>query len=125
MAEDGWQDSKETPPHCPRCGGLLRPAVVWFGENLPDGALEAAIHAAGTCDLFFSIGTSGIVEPAASLVRIASQMGATVAIINLDVSAKETPTHYEIPGRAGEILPALLNAAWPEVSITKIEAGES
>ncbi len=73
------------PPRCPRCGGLLRPDVVWFGELLPAAALEAATNAAKQCDVFFSIGTSGIVEPAASLAYRALSRGATVVIINLDV----------------------------------------
>ena len=105
-----WQDSADVPPHCPRCGGLLRPDVVWFGENLPPDALEAAVRAAGTCDLFLSIGTSGVVEPAASLARLAAQTGATVAVINLDVSDEATPQRFHVNGRAGDVLPALLDA---------------
>ncbi|MDQ2688566.1 MAG: hypothetical protein M3Y28_11945, partial [Armatimonadota bacterium] len=80
---------------------------------------------AGTCDVFFSIGTSGVVEPAASLVRVASKMGATIAIINLDVFDDETTQHYEINGCAGGILPALLYAAWSDVSMAETSAGES
>src|SRR5690242_16244999 len=54
---------------CRSCGGHLRPAVVWFGEMLPVDALESAIKASEECDVFFSIGTSGVVYPAADLWR--------------------------------------------------------
>ncbi len=109
-----WTETDQLPPPCPRCGGLLRPDVVWFGEMLPAQALQAAIHAAETCDVFLSIGTSGVVEPAASLPRIAQRRGATVAYINLDVTPAVTDRRYAINGKAGEILPALLQGAWPQ-----------
>ena len=108
-----WEESAEPPPRCPHCGGMLRPDVVWFGENLPEGAFEHAVEAAAICDLFFSIGTSGLVEPAASLVRVASKMGATVAIINLDVEPLATEKLYQIHAPAGVVLPQLVCAAWP------------
>jgi len=61
-----WTEG-DGPPACALCGSPLRPDVVWFGESLPQGELAAAIEAAGRCDVFLSIGTSGLVEPAASL----------------------------------------------------------
>ena len=61
------EEDPEIPPSCPSCGAFLRPDVVWFGEALPAEALEEAFHAARECDLFFSIGTSSLVQPAASL----------------------------------------------------------
>jgi NAD-dependent deacetylase len=97
---------------------MLRPDVVWFGEMLPSDALEAATNAARNCDLFLSIGTSGHVEPAASLPYWALQNGATVAVINLDVTTRlETPDLHKLRGPAGQILPALLLAAWPDSSV--------
>ena len=79
---DQWAAPDENPPRCPRCGAYLRPDVVWFGEMLPPAALEAAAQAANTCDVFFSIGTSGLVEPAASIARVALKHGAAVMEIN-------------------------------------------
>lgn len=109
-----WDQSDEAvPPRCPRCGGPLRPDVVWFGEMLPPDALRDAVGAAQQCDLFLSIGTSGLVEPAASLPRLALQSGAQVAVINLDVHTRATPPLFTINARAGELLPRLVNAAWP------------
>jgi NAD-dependent deacetylase len=64
-----------TPPRCPQCDGRLRPDVVWFGENLPDGVFEQALAAAEACDVFLSIGTSALVYPAASLPMAALERG--------------------------------------------------
>jgi NAD-dependent protein deacetylase/lipoamidase len=115
---EGWAETSEVPPRCPRCGGLLRPDVVWFGEALPPGALAAARDAAATCDLFFSIGTSGVVEPAASLPFLALKRGAVVVIVNPEFRASPGPTLYGLSGPAGRVLPALVRAAWPEDSDT-------
>jgi NAD-dependent deacetylase len=109
-----WTDSGDAPPHCPRCNGFLRPDVVWFGEALPADALNDAVAVAASCDMFFSIGTSGLVEPAASLPRVAQQFGATVVFINLDVTSSSSASLYNINGPAGKVLPALVRAAWPE-----------
>lgn len=70
------------PPRCDACNGYVRPGVVWFGEMLPEAAWNAGLAAAGDCDLFFSIGTSGIVYPAAELPLRALGAGATVVHVN-------------------------------------------
>jgi NAD-dependent deacetylase len=105
-------ESHEIPPRCPQCGSHLRPDIVWFGELLPPEALQAAVDAAKSCDLFFSIGTSGVVEPAASLAYRAMDRGATVVQINLDVTNESSRWLYKINGKAGQVLPALVAAAW-------------
>lgn len=110
---ESWLDTDDVPPCCPRCGGLLRPDVVWFGERLPEQPLVEALQAARECDLFLSIGTSGVVEPAASLPYLAADRGATVVFVNLEVPTGYAPPIYTINGSAGLILPALLQAAWP------------
>lgn len=108
-----WEETGEIPPRCPKTGQLLRPDVVWFGELLPREALHAAKEAAEHCDLFFSIGTSGIVQPAASLPVIAYRAGATVVIINPDNEALEaTRATYRIRGASGVVLPVLVRATW-------------
>lgn len=98
------------PPLC-RCGAPRRPGVVWFGEALPEDAIERATSAAMTCDLFMSVGTSSTVYPAAGLVEIARAHGAAT----LEINAEETPisraVDWSLRGRSGEILPSLVGAA--------------
>jgi NAD-dependent deacetylase len=69
-------------PYCPLCNKRLRPGVVWFGEPLPEGAIEHAFMAAQQCGVFVIIGTSGVVQPAASLADAAKSFGAVVIEIN-------------------------------------------
>ena len=95
-------------PCCEECGGLIRPAVVWFGEMLPERALEAAEHAASNCDVFFSIGTSAEVYPAAALPSIAKQRGAILVEINTAPTALTRAADFVLRGKSGEILPAVL-----------------
>jgi NAD-dependent deacetylase len=109
---DQWARSDQTPPRCPRCGAYLRPDVVWFGERLPPAALEAATQAANTCDVFFSIGTSGLVEPAASLAHIALRQGAAVVEINPTITPLTSRATFVLQGASGEILPTLVKAVW-------------
>jgi NAD-dependent deacetylase len=96
-------------PPCPRCGAPLRPDVVLFGETLPEAALEAVAEALGGCDLFLSVGTSGLVTPAANFVRAAVYVGARTVAVN--VEPMDPPSPYfaeEVIGPAEHVLPALL-----------------
>jgi len=95
------------PPHC-RCGALLRPDVVWFGEALPTDAIRQAYDAVESCDVMLVVGTSALVQPAASLPRIAKAHGAYVAEVNLEPTPLSAIADESHLGRAGEILPALL-----------------
>jgi NAD-dependent deacetylase len=106
------ESSEDIPPRCPVCGGPLRPDVVWFGENLSAQALKSAWDIAQTCDLFFSIGTSTVIEPAASLPHIALNQGAIVVEINPSDTPLTPLATYVLRAPAGEILPALLLSAW-------------
>ena len=109
---DTWEETGEIPPRCPHCGAYLRPDVVWFGEMLPRDALQAAMQAAQECDVFFSIGTSGLVEPAASLPEAALEAGRCVIEINPNLTPLSRRASYRISGPSGEILPALVRAVW-------------
>jgi len=95
------------PPLC-RCGGLLRPAIVWFGEMLPEDQWERAAHAAQNADTFVAIGTSALVYPAAGLVQVARRSGARVAIVNPDPTPADELAEWILRGPAGEVLPRLL-----------------
>jgi NAD-dependent deacetylase len=109
-----WDETGEVPPRCPRCGGWLRPDVVWFNEMLPEGLFEQASAASQKCDVFLSIGTSAVVYPAASLPNEALESGATVVEINPARTPLTPHVHDFLQGPSGEILPALLRAVWPE-----------
>lgn len=102
------------PPTCEHCGGLLRPDVVWFGEPLPEAALQEAVRASQCCDIFLSVGTSGAVEPAASLPYEALRHGAQTIEINPMPTPLTVYTRFSFAVPAGAILPLLVEAAWPE-----------
>lgn len=102
-----WRDEQvplpERPPRCPSCGGLARPAVVWFGEPL-DPADVASAHDATACDVFLTVGTSAIVYPAAAFVHDARRRGAFTAEINLEPTPASSSVDIAIHGPAEEIL---------------------
>lgn len=96
------------PPCCGDCGGLLRPDVIWFGEMLNPAVLHAAWEAAEQCDLFLAVGTSALVEPAASLPLAAKTAGARLIEINLEETSLSSRTDVSLRGRAAEVLSALV-----------------
>ncbi|MBI5083126.1 MAG: NAD-dependent deacylase [Acidobacteria bacterium] len=95
------------PPHC-SCGGMLRPAIVWFGESLPLQTWNQAETAAQSCDLFLVAGTSAVVYPAASLAPLAKRHGARVIEINMEETPLSGAADISLRGPSGEILPALI-----------------
>ena len=97
-----------SPPACPECGDSLRPAVIWFGELLPEDTLLTAREAAGRSDLFFSVGTSSQVYPAAELALIAARAGAALVEINPSTTALTAHADFVIhaPARRGAARPA-------------------
>lgn len=96
------------PPRCARCGNLVRPGVVWFGEELPKAALSAAERAAERCEVMLVVGTSGAVWPAAGLAAMARRAGAWVAIVNPHESEIDGDAHAVLRGTAAALLPTLL-----------------
>lgn len=102
----------EAPPICPSCSAPLRPDVVWFGETLPARAMETASEAVRGCDMFLSIGTSSLVYPAASLPFEANTAGPTVVEVNPEDTPLTSQAGYTLRGRAGEVLPRLVEAAF-------------
>jgi NAD-dependent deacetylase len=97
-------------PACVHCSGLLRPHIIWFGESLDSSVIQLAIDAATSCELFLVIGTSGVVQPAASLASMAREAGAWVVEVNPERSAIPA-IHCWVAGRAAEIIPLLVTEA--------------
>jgi NAD-dependent deacetylase len=88
--------------------------VVWFGEVLPAEALQAAEAAARDCEVFLSVGTSNLVEPAASLPWRAAAAGADVVVINPTMDGQRAGARiHHLVGPAGQVLPQLVESAWP------------
>ncbi len=97
-----------TPPQCPDCGGILRPGVVWFGETLDPRLLAQAQAAARSCQVMLVVGTSALVQPAAGLAGQARDAGALVVEVNLEPTPNTQWVDISLLGRAGEILPRLV-----------------
>ena len=91
------------PVKC-ECGGFIRPNVVWFGESLDREILSTAFQKASGTDLCFVIGTSGIVQPAASIPYIAKENGAYIIEINLERTPISSIADFFIAGKAAETL---------------------
>lgn len=96
------------PPRCFACGGRVRPGVVWFGESLPELEWMAAVEAASHCDAFLSVGTSSLVQPAASLVDHARRAGAMTVQVNPNPTGAEHIFDGTLQGPAGIVLPRLI-----------------
>jgi NAD-dependent deacetylase len=115
LAEDRWlrpprlcceaQPPQEgRPPRCATCGNLRRPAVVWFGEALPAGTLQAAEEACAACDLMLVVGTSALVHPAAGLADLAP---GRVVIVNPAPTPLDAQAALVLRGTAATLLPRL------------------
>jgi NAD-dependent deacetylase len=102
------EEKRIEPPRCSHCGGKIRPGVVWFGENLPEKIFQQAEAAAGHCDVMLVVGTSGLVYPAANIPLIAIRKQAATVQINPTSTDFDSFVTYNLVGKAGEILPAIL-----------------
>jgi NAD-dependent deacetylase len=102
------EESLEYPelPRSPCCGAAERPAVVWFGEELPAAAVEAALDGARHADVTLVVGTSGVVYPAAGFIEIARRHGARVVDVNPDPGEVAADVSLRLP--AGEAVPQIL-----------------
>ena len=108
-----WDDEATTgdgelPPLCEHCGQMLRPDVVWFGEQLPEDALAESFSLAENCDLMLVVGTSGQVQPAASLPVAAREAGARVIEVNPEPGGITRTAHFLLKGTSGEVLPLIV-----------------
>ncbi len=97
----------DLPPFC-ECGGMMRPGVIWFGEQLPGGSIERATDAVLKADAFLVVGTSAQVYPAAGLIPLAIRRGAVVIEVNPEETEFSEQVSYAVHGPSAEILPRLL-----------------
>lgn len=98
---------KEIHPKCKNCDALGRPNVVWFGEMIPMAIIDNILIAIDKCQVMLIVGTSGIVEPAASMGLVAKHTGKTVIEVNLETTPNSSHYDISILGKSGEILPML------------------
>lgn len=111
LSEDKVFEFKEVPlkiipPKC-SCGSLLRPDVVWFNEPMPQLEIHRACNASEGCDVMLVVGTSAVVQPAASLPIIAKNAGAKVVELNVAATPLTGLVDVSIKGKAGEMLPLI------------------
>jgi NAD-dependent deacetylase len=109
----GYEESVDLahPPPlraCPRCGARMRPAVVWFGEALPQSVWSEAQRICAALDCLIVVGTSATVYPAAGLIELAAANGSKIVSINTESSGSFGADHIEVVGTASEWLPKLL-----------------
>lgn len=102
------------PASCRHCNRPVRPDVVWFGEALSTELLDRAFRAACVAEVFLVVGTSGVVQPAASLAAVARENGAFVVEINPEATPLTQVAHVALRGPAGVVLPQIIGLAGPE-----------
>lgn len=101
-------DFSEGVPKC-KCGGLIRPDVVWFGEMLPEDQFRGGESVSFNSDIFFVVGTSAVVYPAVGLVTVAKQGGAVIVEVNIEQTEISSIADYSFLGESGKVLPEILN----------------
>lgn len=102
-------DDDAGPPPCFRCGGLLRPDVVWFGEPLDDAVIGAAQRAASMADVCLVVGTSALVYPAAGIPDITRAAGGEIVEVNVEPTALTRVAAVSVRGPSADVLPDLLS----------------
>lgn len=103
-----FEDSNESPK-C-KCGGLIRPDIVWFGEMLPEDQYSASEKAAKECDILFAVGTSAVVYPAAYIPMIAKENRKYLVEVNIEQTEMSRIADLVLLGKSGEILPEIVEA---------------
>ena len=104
--------TKEDLPRCPVCSSLLRPDVVWFGESLDPEVLNQAFRVAREASVCLVVGTSALVQPAASVPLATLEGGGSVVEVNPTETPLTPMAHLSYRGASGEVLPALMEGLW-------------
>ena len=110
LKERVFPELRRNLPVCKRCGELVGPGVVWFGEELPPAALESALRASSAAELFFSVGTSAVVQPAASLPLVAKRSGAILVEVNPEETPLSARCDFVFRESAASFLPRFVEA---------------
>jgi NAD-dependent deacetylase len=103
-------EATHSPPCCASCGGIMKPAVVMFGESLVAADFARAMEAARTCDLVLSLGSSLTVTPAADVPLAAARRGVPYAIVNQGATPHDSIATVTIDGDVGSVLQSALQA---------------
>ncbi len=103
-------EAGEKAPRCRLCGGLLKPATISFGQSMPLDAMQRAQEAAENCDLFLAVGSSLVVQPAASFPAAAKRAGARLIIVNREETPLDEAADLVIHDEIGKVLPAMVGA---------------
>jgi NAD-dependent deacetylase len=99
----------DTVPTCLQCGGVLKPNIILYGEQLPFSEVQESHEEARRCDLMLVVGSSLTVEPAASLPELARQHGARLILVNLQPTRLDTIADIVIHADVAQILPRLVD----------------
>ena len=102
------ENFESLPPKC-KCGSMLRPDVVWFGESLPQDIWQSAIKEASVCDVMVIVGTSLVVSPANTLPVYAKQNGAILIEVNPEKTVMSNDMAISIRATSVEVLPKMLS----------------
>jgi NAD-dependent deacetylase len=109
---------EDEAPLCPDCHGILKPDVIFFGEQLPAEELRQAVHHSRQSDLLIVVGSSLVVYPAAYMPVYAKEAGASVVIVNLTATDFDDQADVVIHGKAGEVMPLILRAVKRNLGVT-------
>jgi NAD-dependent deacetylase len=104
-------------PRCDNCGGPLKPATISFGQSMPERETQEAYHRSSACDLFIVVGSSLVVQPAASMPLVAKRSGARLAIINRDPTPYDDLTDLVIHDQAGSVMARILKYVKKELKL--------
>lgn len=104
-------EAGEQAPRCRLCDGLLKPATISFGQSMPIDVMQQAQHAAENCELFIAVGSSLVVQPAASLPEIAKRSGARLIIVNREETPLDDLADLVVYDEIGKALPAMVGSA--------------
>ncbi len=113
----GWVTAEGQAPDCERCGGLMKPATISFGQMLKPETIARAAEETQACDLFLVVGSSLVVYPAAGFPLLAVRNGAPLAIVNMEETPHDEHAAVILRGKAGEVFKAALEGLAPGLRI--------